>query len=286
MPRYVKVYETLFDHELFGDRFSRRDAWLWLITKARWRDQPGGGLKRGQVLGARSFLAAEWGWGEQEVRTFLAQLTARGMIEINQQGSRRPAVITICNYEKFQGTDENDNRQDNQHLTSTQPAPNQHLTTLEEGKKDRRIEEEDIGVPPSVAPAGPTPTDALKAFELYNAVALECGLAQASRLTPSRQKSLIARLREHGIDGWQTALDRVRHSAFLTGRNDKGWRADFDFLLQAKSLAKVIDGAYGNGRHVPTATPSKPAPSKAQQEQAFDDYLMQLANSIGQGAPQ
>lgn len=144
MPRYVKAYESLFDHELFRDRFSRRDAWLWLITRARWRDQSGGGLKRGQVLGARSFLAAEWGWGEQEVRTFLAQLVARNMVEINQQGSRRPAVITICNYEKFQGTDENDNPNANQHLTSTQPAPNQHLTTLEERKKDRR-EEEDAG---------------------------------------------------------------------------------------------------------------------------------------------
>lgn len=144
MPRYVKAYESLFDHELFRDRFSRRDAWLWLITRARWRDQSGGGLKRGQVLAGRAFLAEQWGWTEKEVRGFIAALLKRNMIEMGHVEGHKSLVLTICNYEKFQGTDENEGQNQDQQRASTGPAEGQHGATLEERKKDRR-EEEDAG---------------------------------------------------------------------------------------------------------------------------------------------
>ena len=45
------------------------------------------------------------------------------------------------------------------------------------------------------------------------------------------------------------ALANIERSSFLTGTNDRGWRASLDFLLQPASFAKVHDGGYGNGRH-------------------------------------
>jgi hypothetical protein len=96
----------------------------------------------------------------------------------------------------------------------------------------------------------PSARDAQTAFELWNELALRVGLSQARTLTPQRRKSLIARLREHGgLDAWRIALANVERSAFLQGSNDRGWRADIDFLLQASRFAKVVDGGYGNGAH-------------------------------------
>lgn len=92
---------------------------------------------------------------------------------------------------------------------------------------------------------------ALEAFEAYNAVALRCGIPQASRMTPDRERKIIARLKDHGVDGWAQALAHIEQSKFLTGGNDRGWRASLDFMLQASSFAKCVDGGYGNGRHVP-----------------------------------
>lgn len=117
-------------------------------------------------------------------------------------------------------------------------------------------------LPPSKtkAPAtkGPTPTDALVAFEAYNATALNCGLPQASKLTPDRQRKIIARLRDYGMDGWTCALANIDRSSFLTGKNDRGWRASLDFLIKPDNFAKVHDGGYGNGRHAETKPTAKP----------------------------
>lgn len=111
-------------------------------------------------------------------------------------------------------------------------------------------EEKKTPLPPKGA--GATPTDALKAFETYNATALRCGLPQAAKLTPDRQRKIIARLKDYGLDGWAQALGNIEKSSFLTGGSTNGFRADLDFMLQAKSFGKLHDGGYGNGRHTVT----------------------------------
>jgi len=114
-------------------------------------------------------------------------------------------------------------------------------------------------IPPKI-PKGPTPTEALKAFEAYNGTALRCGLPQAAKLTPDRQRKIIARLRDYGLDGWERALANIEKSAFLTGGTDHNFRADLDFMLQAKSFGKLHDGGYGNGRHAVISTMQEIAP--------------------------
>lgn len=95
---------------------------------------------------------------------------------------------------------------------------------------------------------GPTPLQALRAFEAYNAKALELGLPQAAKLTPDRSRKIVARLRDYGLDGWQKALDNIAKSKFLMGETPQSFRADLDFLCQAKSLGKLHDGGYGSDR--------------------------------------
>lgn len=125
--------------------------------------------------------------------------------------------------------------------------------------------------------SGPTPLQALRAFEAYNATALQCGLPQASKLTGDRQRKIIARLKDFGPEGWTRALANIEKSSFLTGNNDRGFRADLDFLLQAKSFARVHDGGYGNGRHA--------APQAMPQRSKFDAKLdAMIAAAKAQGA--
>ena len=49
--------------------------------------------------------------------------------------------------------------------------------------------------------------------------------------------------------------DKVHNSAFLRGDNDRGWRTDIDFVLQAASFTKLMEGSYeraANSRGPPT----------------------------------
>ena len=81
-------------------------------------------------------------------------------------------------------------------------------------------------------------------LEAYNAVAERCGLSKA-RMTPERRKKLNGFVKRHSIDDITEAIHGLETSPFLRGDNDRGWKADFDFLLQPKSFTKLIEGTYG-----------------------------------------
>lgn len=116
------------------------------------------------------------------------------------------------------------------------------------------LEAEEDDVEAKEAKASP-----LEAFNLYNEMALRVGLPQAATLTPQRRKLIAARMREHGgMEAWKTALANIEKSAFLQGSNDRGWRASLDFLCQAKSFTKCVEGTYGNGAHGSAPGPQKP----------------------------
>ncbi|MGB1548423.1 MAG: DNA replication protein, partial [Alphaproteobacteria bacterium] len=76
----------------------------------------------------------------------------------------------------------------------------------------------------------------------------ELGLPIAKALTPDRKRKLHARLKEHGLSGWNDALVQIEQSSFLCGRGEKGWCASIDFLLQPSSFNKVLEGAYADER--------------------------------------
>lgn len=128
----------------------------------------------------------------------------------------------------------------------------------------------DLGLSALAADAAPSPSpspepeprssiDVQAAFNSWNALADRCGLQKSRTLTPQRRKAIAARIREHGgMAAWERALSMVERSAFLRGGNSRGWRATLDFLCQASSFAKVVDGAYGNGAHA-SAKPSEDA---------------------------
>ena len=125
----------------------------------------------------------------------------------------------------------------------------------------------------------PTPKIALEAFELYNAMALRVGLPQARTLTPQRRKNAMARMREHGgIEAFKIALANIERSAFLQGQNDRGWVADFDFLVQASRFTKVVEGTYGNGAH---ALEKAGGPKKSDEERLRE----LLKDEVTEGKP-
>ena len=80
--------------------------------------------------------------------------------------------------------------------------------------------------------------------EAWNELAEAKGLAKVVRVTDSRRKQIQARIKEYEPDDWSKALTAIYKSKFLCGENDRGWKADFDFLLQPKSFVKLVEGAY------------------------------------------
>lgn len=126
-------------------------------------------------------------------------------------------------------------------------------TSQENGLKGGRptIDNKDLEKPDGLFPEKlttnyqlPTTNDSYKkAFELWNDLAKSCNLPVA-RTLGDRKNKLILRIDEAGgIEGWESALEKVRNSPYLRG-DVNGFRANLDFLLQPKSFRKVIEGNY------------------------------------------
>lgn len=97
-------------------------------------------------------------------------------------------------------------------------------------------------------PLTPQPID--EAVRLYNEMAERSGLSKAQKLTETRKEKLRARLKDAGgIEGWRFAVSEVENSTFLKGVNDRGWRADFDFMLQEKSFTRLMEGSYRRSKN-------------------------------------
>jgi hypothetical protein len=68
---------------------------------------------------------------------------------------------------------------------------------------------------------------------------LDCG--------SSRDRQLQARKREEfWVSNFESAVKKVKMSDFCTGKNDRGWKASFDWLLRPDTIAKVMEGRYDN----------------------------------------
>lgn len=269
--RWVRTSVEMFDHPVFsGDPYTRRSAWLWLIAKAAWKTHRIRNkgtmmtIERGQCLAGLQFLADTWGWSVKKVRNFLDDLESENMIEKGKSKGHYANVITICNYRKYQDVPQVEGAVQGQEVGKCGASAGQDST-----RDTNTTSREDTPLPPSgaVRVEKPLPKfgrlEALEAFNAYNAVALRCALPQAAKLTPNRERSIVARLKDYGLDGWHRALANIEQSKFLTGGTDQGFRADLDFVCQAKSFGKLHDGGYGNGRHSTHAQSTITAPKSA-----------------------
>lgn len=88
-------------------------------------------------------------------------------------------------------------------------------------------------------------SDVAKAFAEWNVLAERLSLPIAKTLTPQRRKVIKTRLTADGLDGWRDALAGVEASPHCRGENDRGWKADLDFVAQPKSFQRLRERFYG-----------------------------------------
>lgn len=110
-----------------------------------------------------------------------------------------------------------------------------------------------------------------EAFDRWNELASRKRLPVAVALTDLRRKQIKARLAEAGLAGWSEALAAVEASPHCLGENDRGWRADIDFVCQPKSFNKLREGSYAAKGKVPggPASPATMSPELYARHQAL-----------------
>lgn len=111
---HIKLYRQLLDSALWlGRRFTPGQAWVDLLLRANYRDSAvrrGGRVipvERGQLFTSQMALAHRWMWDRQTVARFLSSLKRHGTLDIraHKQTSTGYTIITILNYDQYQGSD-------------------------------------------------------------------------------------------------------------------------------------------------------------------------------------
>jgi hypothetical protein len=73
-----------------------------------------------------------------------------------------------------------------------------------------------------------------------------CGklFPKISKVTEQRKAVVKARLEEYGAEKIKEVFCAVTMSPFLRGENDRGWKADFDFVMSKSKFTKILEGSY------------------------------------------
>jgi hypothetical protein len=101
------VDRGLFDHPAFAkEPFTEREAWIWLIKEAAWKDRAVRAgtsvikLKRGECAHSYRFMADIWQWSKSRVERFVNRLKTETLV-MTRNGTG-VTVITICKYDEYQ----------------------------------------------------------------------------------------------------------------------------------------------------------------------------------------
>jgi Helix-turn-helix domain len=225
------------------------------IVPAAWLDDPRIGLAEIGVLVILSAHADKRGWCHPNQQTManmlkksrpwvtdvIGSLADMGFIEIKsiaKTGKRNSYRLLM---DRFLDQDDQCQPTDIECQPAeveSQPADiqeNNTIRTIPEEQKERV----------SAKPTFPSSQDLEWAVGLYNSMATKAGLSKVRILTEARRRKLRATLQRLGSrDAWHEVIDGIYGSDFCRGRNDRGWRADFDFALQEKSLPRILEGFY------------------------------------------
>jgi hypothetical protein len=80
---------------------------------------------------------------------------------------------------------------------------------------------------------------------LVNVYNTNCtSLPQVQKLTDKRKKAIDKFLHEFSLEEFETVCKRANVSSFLKGENNRGWKADFDFLLRTDKATAILEGQY------------------------------------------
>jgi hypothetical protein len=241
MSGTVNISRDIFEHGVFKDEpLTEREAWMWMVMQARWKPatyRAGDfvvNLDRGQFAASIRFMAKAWDWSAPKVQRFVERLKKMEMICVKTDTG--VSVVTVCNYAKFQAT---------QQEADTGPIQDRYRTDTEKKKDVIREEGKEEEVRGASAPKLPDPKleiqaiigawagpEAVRSFMAYRAK------SKGKALTLTAAKRLAANLKaifDRGGDA-NDALGMAEERGWLTVETD--WY----FNSKGKTMSKPSQG--------------------------------------------
>jgi len=164
------------------------------------------------------------------------------------------SIITIINWDTYQGEPTRNVQVNDQDVSRSCPGSVQVVSTNKNDKNEKNVKNKSTSSPYSPPSPeknsgnghGQSPDGLMdEILESYHAILGE--LPKAS-LTKKRKSWLNARIQEfkerRDIEWWRWYWNFVTECPHLMGDNDREWKADFEWLIKAENMIKVLEGRY------------------------------------------
>ena len=261
--KWIKIVTDIFDDEkmLLIESMPEADGiiviWFKLLCMAGKQNNSGVFMLNDKIAYTDEMLATVFRRPLNTVRLALKTFETYGMIEIVDN------VVTIPNWEKHQNLDKLEqakeknrkrvaaHRERQKLLAQSNDYSNVSVTPcndididIEEDKERDKDKERDISIPQVEQPPSTKsePIDYELFKDTYNKFC--SSLSQIRMLSDKRKKAIKAFLKQLEFRDFEMACKKANESNFLTGRNDRGWKADFDFIIRVDKALSIIEGKY------------------------------------------
>lgn len=244
MAGWIKINRKIIEHWLWQDA-ERLKWWLDLLFMASWEERKTTHdahlitLHRGQMVASIGYLKDRWGKNHQTILKFLKTLETEGMIT-RKVLYRQTAIITICNYESYQ-TSDND---------GVYSIADGIVATNKESKEYNNISSslrsEDLSDKKSDSQKSDMDLSKFVVFWNSEIEKQKSTIPKIRSIQGKRKNHILARCREHGKEAIAEMVRKMAQSDFLNGNNDRGWIANFDWVFLPTNFQKVLDGNYDN----------------------------------------
>ena len=232
---WLKIHRKILDNFLWEDRpFSRGQAWIDLILIANHEDKTtifNGNvveIKRGQKMTSLRKLSDRWGWSITKTKKFLEVLQSEKML--TYKSNSKNTVYTIVNFNNYQEKQEYKN---NTKITQKENRNKTEKNQKETNKNDKNIfnnlSNDKLFVP---------------LIEKWNELPDTISKISTLKKDTQRFKMLSQRVNEYGADKVLEAIEKIKQSPFLQGKNNRGWTITFEWFVKPNNFIKVLEGNY------------------------------------------
>lgn len=128
-------------------------------------------------------------------------------------------------------------------ISDNKNVKNVDKNATRKGKETEHKETEDI----TLSKDNVSSTDVQLVGEKWNELE-SYGVRAITKLNSGtkRYKSLVARINQYGLEKIIQAMEKIKQSDFLCGKNSKGWTITFDWFVLPNNFPKVLEGNYDN----------------------------------------
>lgn len=265
--KWIKIVTDIFDDEkiLLIESLPSADSiiviWFKLLCLAGKNNNNGVFILNNKIAYTDEMLATIFRRDINTVRLAINTFEEFGMIEIVE------GVITIPNWGKHQNLDgmEKVREQTRQRVASYRAKQKQiaqkdcNVTSNvsvtqcnetdidkekeEDKEKDKRKDKSKTGF------LKHSKQDEFKVDGLIDLYINTCTkLPKVRAMTDARKSNAEKIYKKYGLDAIKEVFEIANNSPFLTGDNDRGWKASFDFIMREDKFVAILEGKYNSKR--------------------------------------